>query len=54
MTLTRLMLDGYFMIYFIEFSIKSISQQPVTSYNTSIIEPISMDSPQMISGVFGI
>ena len=33
------------MIYFIEFSIKSISQQPVTSYNTSIIEPINMDSP---------
>ena len=33
------------MIYFIEFSIKSISQQPITSYNTSIIEPISTDSP---------
>ena len=33
------------LIYFIEFSIKSISQQPITSYNTSIIEPISMDSP---------
>ena len=44
-TLTRLILVGLLLIYFIEFSIKFTSQQPVTSYNTSIIEPISTDSP---------
>ena len=38
-------IGGVTLTYFIEFSIKSISQQPLPSYNTSIIEPISMDSP---------
>ena len=41
------------MIYFIKFSIKSISQQPITSYNTSIIEPLSMDSPPNDKWGFG-
>ena len=50
-------IGGVTLTYFIKFSIKSISQLPPTSYNTSIIEPISMDSPpndKLISGDFGI
>ena len=42
-TLTRLILAGFF-IYFIGILIKFTSQYPVTSYNTSIIEPISTGS----------
>ena len=53
MTLTRLMLVGLLLINFIKFLIKFTSQQPVTSYNTSIIGPISMDSPPNDKWGFG-
>ena len=53
MTLTRLMLVGLLLINFIKFLIKFTSQQPITSYNTSIIEPISTDSPPNYKWGFG-
>ena len=43
-----------FLIYFIKFLIKFTSQYPVTSYNTSIIEPIGMDSPPNDKWGFGL
>ena len=45
MTLTRLILVGLLFDQLYQILIKFTSQQPVTSYNTSIIEPISTDSP---------
>ena len=53
-TLTKLILVGLLLIYFIEILIKSTSQYPVTSYNTSIIEPISTDSPPNDKWGFGL
>ena len=45
MTLTRLMLVGLLFDLFYQIFDKIYQSVPCNSYNTSIIEPISMDSP---------